>query len=81
MTKPELEGKLHAIIQNYKLLHSTLNSSKDMLKRNKMDSARDLIEIVIYRTEQIQIQLETTVRELELQRKINNYHDTRYNEE
>lgn len=80
MTKPKLEAKLLNIIRHYKILNDTLDQANYMVKKQNLSMAHDFINIALYRLEQTQIELETTLREIELTRKINNQHDTRPNE-
>lgn len=84
MTKPELEFKLIEITQYYKRFYDTLDQADYMLKKGNLALAHDFLNIAMYRVEQIQISLETTLNELELQRNIYNKrskYDSRYTEE
>lgn len=81
MTKPKLEARLLNIITNYKRLYETLKQADAMVREEKYKIARDFLNVASYRIEQTQIELEHTLREIELTPKLNNYHDTRPNED
>ena len=81
MTKPKLEAKLLTIINHYQRLYETLRQAETCVRKGKYERAIDYINIIAYRIEQTQITLESTLKEIELTRKINNKHDTRQNED
>ena len=81
MTKPKLEAKLLDVINHYKRLYESLEQADILIRKDKLDRAHDFLNISMYRIEQIQIELEKTLTEIELQRRINNKHDTGYHQE